>query len=276
MLANFKDILLPAKEEGYAVACFNVFGFEDSRAVIDAAELRNASVILSINLDMRQFMTMDQIIGMLRPMAESAKVPVCIHLDHTYEVDEVKRAIDSGFNSVMYDGSQLPIAQNIASIKDVVSYAHRKGVSVEAEVGSVPYATGRDHIKSELTDLSEALAMEKDGKPDALAISIGNVHRIESGFVEINVERFNELEKELSIPLVIHGTSGIKDSDIKMLSKRHITKFNVGTVLRKSFGDSLRLTLESDSNLFDRIAIMKKVIPDLQVTASRVIKLLGQ
>ena len=276
MLANLKDILLPAKEEGYAVACFNVFGFEDSRAVIDAAESRNASVILSINLDMRQFMTMDQIIGMLRPMAESAKVPVCIHLDHTYEVDEVKQAIDCGFNSVMYDGSQLPIAQNIASIKDVVSYAHQKGVSVEAEVGSVPYATGRDHIKSELTDLSEALAMEKDGKPDALAISIGNVHRIESGFVEINVERFNELEKELSIPLVIHGTSGIKDSDIKMLSKRHITKFNVGTVLRKSFGDSLRFTLESDSNLFDRIAIMKKVIPDLQVTASRVIKLLGQ
>ena len=276
MLANLKDILLPAKEEGYAVACFNVFGFEDSRAVIDAAELRNASVILSINLDMRQFMTMDQIIGMLRPMTESAKVPVCIHLDHTYEVDEVKRAIDCGFNSVMYDGSQLPIAQNIASIKDVVSYARHKGVSVEAEVGSVPYATGRDHIKSELTDLSEALAMEKDGKPDALAISIGNVHRIESGFVEINVERFNELEKELSIPLVIHGTSGIKDSDIKMLSKRHITKFNVGTILRKSFGDSLRFTLESDSNLFDRIAIMKKVIPDLQVTASRVIKLLGQ
>ena len=276
MLANLKDILLPAKEEGYAVACFNVFGFEDSRAVIDAAESRNASVILSINLDMRQFMTMDQIIGLLKPMAESAKVPVCIHLDHTYEVEVVMQAVEVGFTSVMFDGSQLPIAQNIASIKDVVSYAHRKGVSVEAEVGSVPYATGRDHIKSELTDLSEALAMEKEGKPDALAISIGNVHRLESGFVEINVERFNELENELTIPLVIHGTSGIKDRDIQMLSKRHITKFNVGTVLRKRFGDSLRSSLGSDPNLFDRITIMKKVIPDLEETASRVIKLLGQ
>ena len=276
MLANLKDILLPAKEEGYAVACFNVFGFEDSRAVIDAAESRNASVILSINLDMRQFMTMDQIIGLLKPMAESAKVPVCIHLDHTYEVEVVMQAVDVGFTSVMFDGSQLPIAQNIASIKDVVSYAHRKGVSVEAEVGSVPYATGRDHIKSELTDLSEALAMEKEGKPDALAISIGNVHRLESGFVEINFERFNELENELTIPLVIHGTSGIKDRDIQMLSKQHITKFNVGTVLRKRFGDSLRSSLGSDPNLFDRITIMKKVIPDLEETASRVIKLLGQ
>jgi len=276
MLANLKDILLPAKEEGYAVACFNVFGFEDSRAVIDAAELRNASVILSINLDMRQFMTMDQIIGMLKPMAESAMVPVCIHLDHTYEVDVVKQAVDAGFNSVMFDGSQMSIDENITYIKDVVSYAHRKGVSVEAEVGSVPYASGRDHIKSELTELSEALAMEKEGKPDALAISIGNVHRLESGSVEINIDRFNELEKELSIPLVIHGTSGIKEQDIEMLSKRHITKFNVGTVLRKSFGDSLRSTLESDPSLFDRITIMKKVIPDLKDTATKVIKLLGQ
>ncbi len=276
MIANLQDILLPAREEGYAVACFNVFGFEDSRAVIDAAESRNASVILSINLDMRQFMTMDQIIGMLKPMAESAKIPVCIHLDHTYEVDVVKQAVDTGFTSVMFDGSQLPISENIASIKDVVSYSHPKGVSVEAEVGSVPYATGRDHIKSELTDLSEALAMEKEGKPDALAISIGNVHRLESGSVEINIERFYELEKELTIPLVIHGTSGIKDKDIQMLSKHHITKFNVGTVLRRSFGDSLRSTLESDPNLFDRITIMKKVIPDLKDTASKVIKLLGQ
>ena len=106
MISNLKDILLTAKDQGYAVACFNVFGFEDSRAVIDAAESRNASVILSINLDMRQFMTMDQIIGMLKPMAISAKVPVCIHLDHTYEVDVVKQAIDCGFTSVMFDGSQ--------------------------------------------------------------------------------------------------------------------------------------------------------------------------
>ena len=236
MISNLKDILLPASNQGYAVACFNVFGFEDSKAVIDAAEARNASVILSINLDMRQFMSMEQIIGMLRPMAESSKAPVCIHLDHTYEVEVVKQAIDTGFTSVMFDGSQLPIAENIAHIRDVVSYAHPKGVSVEAEVGSVPYASGRDHIKSALTEVSDALAMEQQGSPDALAISIGNVHRLENGSVEIDMKRFNELEKALSIPLVIHGTSGLDDKYIKILSKRHVTKFNVGTVLRKSFG----------------------------------------
>ena len=276
MISNLNDILLPASNQGYAVACFNVFGFEDSKAVVDAAEARNASVILSINLDMRQFMSMEQIIGMLRPMAESSKAPVCIHLDHTYEVEVVKQAIDTGFTSVMFDGSQLPIAENIAHISDVVSYAHPKGVSVEAEVGSVPYASGRDHIKSALTEVSDALAMEQQGCPDALAISIGNIHRLESGSVEIDMKRFNELEKALSIPLVIHGTSGLDDKDIKILSKRHVTKFNVGTVLRKSFGSSLRTTLNSNPELFDRITIMKQVIPDLKDTATKVIDLLGQ
>ena len=276
MITNLKDILTPAQDKNYAVACFNVFGYEDARAVVDSAEARNASVILSINLDMRQFMTMEEIIGMLRPMAEKSKAPVCLHLDHTYEVDAVKEAIDVGFTSVMFDGSQLPISENISLIRDVVDYAHPKGVSVEAEVGSVPYASGRDHIKSALTEVADALMMEQQGQPDALAISIGNVHRLESGSVEINLERFNELEKALSLPLVIHGTSGLEDKDIQMLSLRQVSKFNVGTVLRKSFGNSLRSTLESDPALFDRITIMKKVIPDLKATASKVISLLGQ
>jgi len=276
MITNLKDILIPAQNKNYAVACFNVFGYEDARAVVDSAEARNASVILSINLDMRQFMTMEEIVGMLRPMAEKSNAPVCLHLDHTYEVDVVKAAIDAGFTSVMFDGSQLPISENISSILDVVDYAHPKGVSVEAEVGSVPYASGRDHIKSALTEVADALMMEQQGQPDALAISIGNVHRLESGSVEINLERFNELEKALSLPLVIHGTSGLEDKDIQMLSLRQVSKFNVGTVLRKSFGNSLRSTLESDPALFDRITIMKKVIPDLKATASKVISLLGQ
>ena len=276
MITNLKDILLPAQDKNYAVACFNVFGYEDARAVVDSAEARNASVILSINLDMRQFMTMEEIVGMLRPMAEKSKAPVCLHLDHTYEVDAVKEAIDVGFTSVMFDGSQLPISENISLIRDVVDYAHPKGVSVEAEVGSVPYASGRDHIKSALTEVVDALKMEQQGQPDALAISIGNVHRLESGTVEIDLERFNELEKALNLPLVIHGTSGLEDKDIQTLSLRQVAKFNVGTVLRKSFGNSLRSTLESDPELFDRIAIMKKVIPDLKATASKVISLLGQ
>jgi fructose-bisphosphate aldolase class II len=276
MISNLKDILLRAQDEGYAVACFNVFGYEDARAVIDAAEARNASIILSINLDMRQFMPMEQIIGMLRPMAENAQVPVCLHLDHTYEIDTVKEAVDAGFNSVMFDGSQLPISENIAAIRNIVSYAHPKGISVEAEVGSVPYASGRDHIRSALTEVTEAVAMEEQGKPDALAISIGNVHRLEDQSVAIDLDRFTELEEALSLPLVIHGTSGLENKDIQMMASRQVAKFNVGTILRKKFGTSLRAALESNPDLFDRITIMHQVIPDMCSTASKIIRLLGQ
>ena len=276
MISNLKDILLPAQDGGYAVACFNVFGYEDARAVVDAAEARNASVILSINLDMRKFMPMEQIIGMLRPLAENAQVPVCLHLDHTYEIDKVIEAVDAGFTSVMFDGSQLPISENITAICDIVSYAHPKGTSVEAEVGSVPYASGRDHIRSALTEVTEALAMEEQGKPDAMAISIGNVHRLEDQFVVIDLDRFTELEEALSLPLVIHGASGLENKDIQMMASRQVAKFNVSTILRKKFGASLRTALESNPDLFDRITILQQVIPDMRSTASKIIRLLGQ
>jgi fructose-bisphosphate aldolase class II len=118
--------------------------------------------------------------------------------------------------------------------------------------------------------------MEEQGQPDALAISIGNVHRLESGSIAIDLDRFNELEKALSLPLVIHGTSGLEDKDIQMLALRQVAKFNVGTILRKSFGNSLRTTLASDPVVFDRITIMKRLIPDMSATASQMIHLLGQ
>ena len=276
MLANLNDLMHPALEGRYAVACFNVFGYEDARAVVDAAEARNASVILAVNLDMTEFMPLQHITGMLRPLAESAGVPVCLHLDHNYEIDTVKRAIDCGFSSVMYDGSQKPIDDNIAGIQAVVAHARKQGVSVEAEVGSVPYAKGRDHIKSELTSVNEAIAMVEQGQPDVLAISIGNVHRIEGNHVDINFEQFDALEQAINLPLVIHGTSGIKPEDIQRLAQRGVCKFNIGTCLRQRFGSALRRTLSADESLFDRLTIMQKVMPELSDEASQMIKLLGQ
>lgn len=276
MLVNLNQVLQPALEGGYAVACFNVFGYEDALAVVEAAEARNASVILSINLDMVEFMPMRNIVSVFRPLAESASVPVCLHLDHNYEIDTVKSAIDHGFSSVMFDGSQKPIMDNITGVLSVVEHARQKNVSVEAEVGSVPYAKGRDYIKSALTNVDEALLMVEQGKPEAIAISVGNIHRIENSYVDINFERFDELEKVIKIPLVIHGTSGIKPEDIRVLARRNVCKFNIGTCLRQRFGSALRNTLSSDHQLFDRLTIMKQIIPELSNEAGKMIELLGQ
>jgi fructose-bisphosphate aldolase class II len=157
-----------------------------------------------------------------------------------------------------------------------VAYARQQGVSVEAEVGSVPYAKGRDHIKSESTSVADAIAMAKQGQPDVLAISVGNVHRIEDSYVNIDFENFETLERAVDIPLVIHGTSGIKRDDIRYLAGRSVCKFNIGTCLRQRFGSALRNTLSTDKKLFDRLTIMRKIMPDLSDEASQMIELLGQ
>jgi fructose-bisphosphate aldolase class II len=257
MLVNLTDLMQPALKQGYAVPCFNVFGYEDALAVVKAAEARNASVILAVNLDMTLFMPLEHIIGMLKPLAQSATVPVCLHLDHNYDIPTV-------------------IAENIVGVKQVVEHAKLAGASVEAEVGSVPYASGRDHIKSELTDIGEAVMMLEQAKPDVLAVSVGNIHRLENTFVDIDFTRFEELQAALNVALVIHGTSGVKSHDIQTLAKANVCKFNIGTCLRQRFGHTLRRTLDADADVFDRLTIMKTIIPEVSDEADKMIRLLGQ
>src|SRR5271154_2860468 len=178
MLVNLAKILAPATAGSYGVACFNVFGWEDARAIVDAAAALSAPVIVAVNLDFRKFMPLNVICHMLRSLAEAAPVPVCVHLDHSYDIPEILRAVDAGFTSVMYDGSQLPLEENIAGASRVAQYAHAAGCSVEAEIGSVPYAEGRAHIKSELTEVSDAVRFAQESGIDAMAVSVGNVHRL--------------------------------------------------------------------------------------------------
>lgn len=275
MLVNLSEILAPALDGGYAVGCFNVFGYEDARAVVEAAEGLGAPVILSANLDLRQFMPVKMVAGLFRGLAEEAAVPVCAHLDHTYVLDDVLQAVDLGFTSVMIDGSQLPLEENIAAVQRVVAHAHGAGASVEAEIGSVPYAEGRDHIKSELTDPEEARRLAEEGGLDALAVSVGNVHRLSAPGATIAFDRLAEIEALVRLPLVIHGTSGIYEEDIAALARTRVCKFNIGTVLRQAFGGALRRAFADDPKIYDRLALMKQAMPPVQAETERMIRLLG-
>jgi len=275
MLVNLEKILAPAVDGGYSVACFNVFGWEDARAVVDAAIELQAPVILAVNLDFRRFMPIEAICVMLRSLAEGASVPVCIHLDHTYEIPEVLRAVDLGFTSVMYDGSQLKLEDNIAGARRVAHYAHATGCSVEAEIGSVPYAEGRTHIKSELTELNDAIRFAEESAIDAMAVSVGNVHRLQKPGATIDYGRLELIQAAVKVPLVIHGTSGIFDEDIVRLARTRVAKFNIGTALRQAFGRGLRDTLGRYPERFDRLEIMRDAMPAVSREAMRMIRLLG-
>ena len=276
MLVNLSTILAPAVGSDYSVGCFNVFGWEDAQAVVNAAAEDGAPVILGASADFRKLMPIEVIASMLRAVAESAPIPVCVHLDHTYNMAEVFRAVDAGFTSVMYDGSQLPLEENIAGTRRVAQYAHAAGCSVEAEIGSVPYAEGRAHIKSALTELKDAVRLATESGLDAMAVSIGNVHRLKEPAAVIDFKRLEAIEAAVSVPLVIHGTSGIFESDIARLARtRRIAKFNIATVLRQAFGRGLRETLAKHPERFDRLEIMGDVMPVMSSEASRMIRLLG-
>jgi fructose-bisphosphate aldolase class II len=275
VLVNLATILGPAADADYSVACFNVFGWEDARAVVDAAAQLGAPVILAASLDFRKSMPVDVIAVMLRSLAESAPVPVCVHLDHTYEISELLRAVDLGFTSVMYDGSQLPLEDNIAGARRVADYAHAAGCSIEAEIGSVPYAEGRAHIKSELTEVGDAIRLCGECRLDALAISVGNVHRLKEPAAVIDFARLAQIAASVSVPLVIHGTSGIFEQDIARLARTRVAKFNIGTVLRQAFGRGLKETLARYPERFDRLEIMGGVMPAVSREAARMISLLG-
>ena len=275
MLVNLAKLLAPAVERGYAVACFNVFGWEDARAVVEAAAELGAPVVLAANVSFRQFMPLEVIAVMLRRLAADASIPVCVHLDHCCDIPEVLRAVDAGFTSVMYDGSQLPLVDNIAGTRQVARHAHAAGCSVEAEIGSVPYAEGRAHIKSELTQVADAARLAEEGSVDALAISIGNVHRLNAPGATIDFALLARIEAAVRAPLVIHGTSGIFEDDIARLVRTRVTKFNIGTVLRQAFGRSLRETLARHPERFDRLEIMADVMSGVGRAAAHMIRLLG-
>jgi fructose-bisphosphate aldolase class II len=276
MLVNLNDILPQAADGNYAVPCFNTFGYEDARAIVEAAEELNKPVILAANKDMVDYMGVKTLARMLVSLAEDSSARVCVHLDHTYEEEIVFQAIHHGFSSVMFDGSQLPLEENIRRTRQVVDVAHALGVSVEGEIGSVPYEEGRDHIKSISTDPIEAQRYAYESGLDAMAVAVGNIHRLTKPVAVIDYPRLQDISGVVgNIPLVIHGTTGILDEDIIKLKRTRISKFNIGTSLRMTLGQNLRRLMNEEPEKFDRLYFMQKTMPFVQQDAMRILNLLG-
>jgi fructose-bisphosphate aldolase class II len=276
MLVNLRDLLPAATASGYAVPCFNVFGNEEAVAIVAAAEKLERGVILACNKEMAEFMGVEGFFGMVSHAAKSARVPVCVHLDHCDDEARILRALKAGFSSVMYDGSQLPLAQNISRTSAMAAAAHDHGASIEGEVGSVPYFEGRDHVKSELTQPSDAQAFAEQSGVDAMAVAVGNIHRLREPTARIDYALLAQIEACTTLPLVIHGTTGIKEADLRKLKQSRISKFNIGTTMRMTFARSLRASLDQDRGGFDRLTIMRPVVSALQAEAFRIFDLLGE
>lgn len=267
-LATLKDVLQPALQQGHAVAGLVTLGWEDMRAYVAAAEAENCPVILQAGPSCRAHTPLPILGKMFRHLAEGASVPVVAHLDHGYTVDECREAIDSGFTSVMFDGSRKPLAENIAETRAIVEMAHAAGVSCEGEIGFVGYSGGEN---SAGTDPTEAAQFARETGVDAMAISVGNVHLQQDKEGGLDEPRIRAIEAVTEVPLVIHGGSGVPMAQRTALARgSKICKFNIGTELRMAFGTALRTAVNADPDRFDRVTILSETHDPVMVAARRV------
>ncbi|MEC8643717.1 MAG: class II fructose-bisphosphate aldolase [Pseudomonadota bacterium] len=269
-VASLTVVLLPARAEGRAVMGAVVLGWEDAEAYVAAAEEVGCPVILQAGPKFRETLPVAISGLMFRTLGKVASVPVVAHIDHASTIDECRAGIDAGFTSVMYDGSALPVDDNIAASRAVVDLARRHGVSVEAEIGFVGYDSG---AASQMTDPDEAGRLAAESGCDARAISIGNVHLQTEAMAEIDLARLAEIEAATDCPLVIHGASGVPaDMRRHLALNTAICKFNVGTELRQTFGATLRRTLADDPGMFDRGQMLRATKPALTAMAAAVMR----
>ena len=255
MLVTLRDTLQKALQHNYAVAGLVTLGWEDMMAYVEAAEQENCPVILQAGPSCRQHTPLPVLGKMFNYLAENACVPVVAHLDHGYTQEECKMAVESGFSSIMFDGSKKTLNENIDETAKICELAHAAGVSCEGEIGFVGYSGGES---SSGTDPEEASKFAVDTKIDAMAISVGNVHLQENNEGGLDEARIRAIEEVTDVPLVIHGGSGVPVSQRTFLSQNSkICKFNIGTELRSSFGNALREAVNTDPERFDRVQILK-------------------
>jgi len=255
-LATLADVLQPALAGRYAVAGLVTLGWEDMRAFVAAAEAEGCPVILQAGPSCRAYTPLPILGKMFRHLAENASIPVVAHLDHGYTYDECREALDSGFTSLMFDGSRKPLAENIAETAKIAEMAHAAGISCEGEIGFVGYANGEN---SAGTDPEEAAQFAVETGVDAMAISVGNVHLQQDKEGGLDIARIRAIEALTEVPLVIHGGSGVPVAQRRLLATTSkICKFNIGTELRMAFGAALRTAVNSDPTRFDRVTILKE------------------
>ena len=272
-LATLADLLPPAVAGGYAVAGLVVEGWEDANAYVEAAEAAKTPIILQAGPGCRRHTPVAVMGKMLRGLAEEASVPIACHVDHARTVEECVAGIESGFTSVMFDGSDRPLQENIDLTRRIVELAHPAGVSVEGEVGVVGYEGGSP---SRATDPDEAARFERSTGVDALAVSIGNVHLQTDPGAGVDFAALGSIEAVTRVPLVLHGASGIPAAQRLELSRQsRVAKFNIGTELRMAYGAALRAFLHDHPEAFDQIEIGRGIRPAIVRACMRSLGSLG-
>ena len=248
-----KKMIQDAQKGGYAIGAFNVENMEMAQAVISAAEKMQSPVILQTTPSTLKYAKPETFHAIVKSLAEKALVPVALHLDHGNCLETAMQAFRAGYTSIMIDGSQGTLEENIAISKTVVDICHSSKIPVEAELSKVggkedDLNNGDDNP---YTDPSQAAYIVSQTGVDFLAVAIGTAHGVYKGIPVLDKDRLSAIKKEVSIPLVLHGTSGVLEEDVQDCIARGICKVNYATDLRIAFSDGVKQYLLDNPNVYD-------------------------
>ena len=278
MLANATEMLKKAKENKYAIAHFNINNLEWTRFILEEVEANQSPVILGVSEGAAKYMGGFYTVSCLvRALMYDLKttVPVALHLDHGSSVESCYAAIDAGFTSVMIDASKYSLEENIRMTKEVVHYAHSKGVSVEAEVGHI--GGSEDNVSSSVAycEVADAVELAQATGIDFFAPALGSVHGIYKGEPKLDFDRMQEIAKLTNLPLVLHGGSGIPDEMIQKGIACGICKLNINTDLQIVWSKAVREFLQENESVYDPRKIIKAGEQALKAEVRKKLELLG-
>jgi tagatose 1,6-diphosphate aldolase GatY/KbaY len=241
-LVSSKIMLTAAQRGHYAIAAFNIHNLETLKAVVETAREERAPVILQATPGTCRHAGINFLHAMAKTAALEADIPIALHLDHGDDVDLAFKCIDCGFTSVMVDGSKLPFEQNVEMVRKVVNYARPRGVQVEAElgrVGGVEETLSVSEYEATLTEPEKAAEYVERTGVDSLAIAIGTAHGMYKGEPKLDFERLERIRKLVTVPLVLHGCSGVPEDMVKKAIALGICKINIATDIKIAFAGAL-------------------------------------
>ena len=251
---NSNEILIKALKNKYAVAQFNINNLEWTKYILEECEKNKAPVILGVSEGAIKYMGGYNVVSnIVKSLIKDLNItiPVVLHLDHGSSIESCKKAIDAGFTSVMIDASKYELSKNIEIVKEVVNYAKRFNVSVEAEVGHI--GGDEDGIANEIyfAKTEECSRLVKETHIDTLAPALGSVHGLYKGKPNLNYTRMKEISEKLNIPLVLHGGTGIPDEDILKAIENGINKININTELQLAWNKGVRKYIKENEDVYD-------------------------
>jgi fructose-bisphosphate aldolase, class II len=275
MLVSGRELLAWAVERHCAVGSFNTYNLEVTRAILRAAEAKQAPVFLAIGSGALDYAGFDVLTAASLTAAREASVAVAVHLDHSPDVATLSRCIAAGFTSLMIDGHRLPFEANVALTRDAVAAAGK--VPVEAELGGVPGAEDASgaHVHDiPMTDPDEASRFIAATGVESLAIAIGNAHGVYSGEPHLDFDRLAALRDAVSVPLVLHGASGISDDDLRRCIELGVRKVNVNTEIRQAFFEAVGASITAVKG-YDLTRLLGSAVEAMQSVVEQKLEVFG-